>query len=143
MKRKNNSKKIAILVIATVLMSGCSREVVKFTAPVLDPVVKASASVSAMIPDMDFLTLYKSDVNQGSVLSLDDVKELKKGMTKSEVKRIVGSPSIIDPFHRDEWEYINHSTLHKKEDIKYRMTLTFEGEVLIKIDTSKLKQLSD
>jgi LysM repeat protein len=62
-------------------------------------------------------------------------------MSKSQVTELIGSPSIIDLFHNTQWDYINFSTLHQKEDIRYRLTLIFDGEILTEIDSTGLDKL--
>jgi len=92
---------------------------------------------------MSLPTLYKDDIHQGSVLSRYHVNQLKVGMSKSQVQDLIGSPSVIDPFHNNQWDYINHSTLHEKDDIRYRLTLRFNNEKLSLIDTSGIASLPE
>ncbi|CAC9614714.1 Outer membrane beta-barrel assembly protein BamE [uncultured Gammaproteobacteria bacterium] len=86
-------------------------------------------------------TPYKADVQQGSVLNRFDINQLKIGMSKHQVRDIIGYPSIIDPFHNNQWDYINHSSLGSGEIINYRLTLTFEQEKLININTNGIGSL--
>ncbi|BBB23551.1 small protein A [Isorropodon fossajaponicum endosymbiont JTNG4] len=98
------------------------------------------------MPDMSLLTPYKDDIHQGSVLERFKINQLKLDMSKIQVQDLIGSPSIIDSFHNNQWDYINHSTLHKKDDIHYRLVLTFDDDALIHINTtgiSSLLQLTD
>jgi outer membrane protein assembly factor BamE len=72
--------------------------------------------------------LYKIDIQQGNVIEQDMLNKLKPGMNKDQVKFIMGTPVIIDPFHNERWEYIfsmqkgggvreqRHITLHFDED---------------------------
>lgn len=87
------------------------------------------------------ITPYKADMQQGSVLDEDKIKQLKIGMTKTQVQELIGSPSIIDPFHNTQWDYVNHSTLHQKDNISYRLTLKFDEETLTDINNSAMKSL--
>lgn len=87
---------------------------------------------SISMPEL-FSDTYKQDINQGSVLDKTKVKQLEIGMNKTQVQELIGSPSIIDPFHQNQWDYINHSTLHKKNNIRYRLTLKFKDDNLISI----------
>ena len=63
-------------------------------------------------------------------------------MSQAQVQDLIGSPSIIDPFHNKQWNYINHSTLHEKDDVHYRLILTFDNKKLTEIDTSGISSLS-
>ena len=98
---------------------------------------------SKLVPDLSLPTLYKDDINQGAVLERFKVNQLKVGMSKTQVQELIGSPSVVDPFHNNEWLYINHSILHEKEDIKYQLVLIFDGNTLSKIDTSGLTSLPE
>ncbi|CAC9576891.1 Outer membrane beta-barrel assembly protein BamE [uncultured Gammaproteobacteria bacterium] len=98
------------------------------------------------IPTLSLITPYKADINQGSVLSRLSINQLKIGMSKKQVQEIIGAPSVIDPFHNNQWDYINHSTMGSGEVIRYRLTLKFEGLKLVNINTdgiSSLPKLTD
>ena len=44
-------------------------------------------------------------MQQGNVVTQDSVSKLKKGMTKSEVRQVLGTPLLMDPFHGNRWDY--------------------------------------
>lgn len=94
------------------------------------------------MPDMSLPTLYRGDIHQGSVLERFKINQLKLGMSKAQVQNLIGSPSIIDPFHNNQWDYINHSTLHKKNNIHYRLVLKFNDDVLTHVNTTDIGSLS-
>ena len=50
--------------------------------------------------------LYKLDVQQGNVIEQDMLDRLKPGMDKEQVRYVMGTPVLIDPFHNNRWEYI-------------------------------------
>lgn len=120
-------KKITLIVLLPWLAS-CSISMPKFP------------DVSKIIPT-SIPTLYKKDVNQGSILNRFKINQLKVGMSKTQVQNLIGSPSVIDPFHNHQWDYINYSTLHKKDDIHYRLTLTFKNNTLADINQEGLASL--
>ncbi len=122
-------KKITLLICVLPLLSACS------------PSVPGLPDVSKIITDLTKPVLYKNDVNQGSLLDRFKINQLKAGMSKAQVKSLIGSPSIIDPFHDNQWDYINHSTLHNKDDIHYRLTLTFKGSALVDINQTGIASL--
>jgi outer membrane protein assembly factor BamE len=94
------------------------------------------------MPDISLPTLYRDDIHQGSVLERFKINQLKLGMSKAQVQNLIGSPSIIDPFHNNQWDYINYSTLHKKNDIHYRLVLKFNDDVLTHVNTTGIGSLS-
>ena len=87
---------------------------------------------------MPSINVYKPSIMQGSVLDIEAVEKLQLGMSKSAVMNLIGSPSINDPFHQYQWDYIHHSTLNAEQVIHYRLRLVFDEDVLAEIDKSEL-----
>lgn len=52
------------------------------------------------------LSIYEPDVQQGNVVDQEMIDKLKPGMTRSQVRFVLGTPLIIDPFHPDRWDYV-------------------------------------
>ena len=92
---------------------------------------------------MPSINTYKPTIMQGSVLDIQAINKLQIGMSKSAVMNLIGSPSIIDPFHQYQWDYIHHSTLNGEQVVHYRLRLIFDEEVLAEIDKSELGGLTD
>jgi len=134
-----------ILLVAT-LLTGCSTslpktpelpKMPKFSMPELPKMPKLSLPSWAK-PKLPSIEVYKPSIMQGSVLEMSDVDLLQIGMTKEIVMNLIGSPSIIDPFHQYQWDYINHSSIEGKTKIQYRLRLIFDGNTLVEIDKSGL-----
>ncbi|MBK7564139.1 MAG: outer membrane protein assembly factor BamE [Propionivibrio sp.] len=49
---------------------------------------------------------YKIDVQQGNVLTQDMVSQLKPGLTKDQVRFVLGTPVLMDMFHANRWDYV-------------------------------------
>lgn len=49
---------------------------------------------------------YKIDVQQGNVLNQDMVSQLRPGLTRDQVRYILGTPMLTDMFHADRWDYV-------------------------------------
>jgi len=50
--------------------------------------------------------VYRVDVQQGNLLNDLDIEEVKPGMTRSQVRFLLGTPVVDDPFHTDRWDYV-------------------------------------
>ena len=50
--------------------------------------------------------VYRPDIQQGNLLLIDDVEQVKPGMTRSQVRYLLGTPMVSDPFVPDRWDYI-------------------------------------
>ena len=58
---------------------------------------------------------------------------LKPGMTRNQVKFVMGTPPITDPFRHDRWDYIYTLTQNHREVQHRHIALFFEGDQLAKI----------
>ncbi len=77
---------------------------------------------------------YKIDVQQGNVVTQDMVAKLKPGMTKAQVRYILGTPLITDAFHADRWDYVYRYVKAGKLTEERRMTVIFEKDALSRIE---------
>lgn len=50
--------------------------------------------------------VYRVDVQQGNLLEDNDVEAVQVGMTRSQVRFLLGTPMVEDPFHHARWDYI-------------------------------------
>ena len=53
-----------------------------------------------------FPGVYKIDVQQGNVVTQDMIDQLRPGMTRSQVRFIMGNPLLTDTFHANRWDYL-------------------------------------
>ena len=128
-------KRLTLIVLALTILNGCSNSILKSPETTSFPTFSLPSWLDFSMPSID---LYKPSIMQGSVLEIEDVEKLELGMSKSAVMNLIGSPSINDPFHQYQWDYIHHSTLNGDQVIHYRLRLVFDGDVLAEIDKSEL-----
>ena len=78
--------------------------------------------------------IYTLDIQQGNLFSKNLVDSLKPGMTKRQVTLVMGSPSIVNAFNPNRWDYI--STLRKGNGRMEQkdLTLYFDGDALSRIE---------
>ena len=141
-------KRLTFILLGCLILTGCSNslpkapdlpKLPKFTMPELPKMPKLSLPSWAK-PKMPSIDVYKPTIMQGSVLDFNEVGRLQLGMSKEDVTKLIGFPSIIDPFHKYQWDYINHSIINGKR-IQYRLKLIFSGNSLSEIDISGLDGL--
>ena len=142
-------KRLTFILLGCLILTGCSNslpkvpdlpKLPKFSMPDLPKMPKLSLPSWAK-PKLPSISLYKPTIMQGVVLNMQEVNKLQLGMTKQSVINLIGSPSIIDPFHQYQWDYINHSTISGEIEIRYRLKLIFSGGLLSEIDKSGLEEL--
>lgn len=73
---------------------------------------------------------YKLDVQQGNVVTSKMLLQLRPGMTKSQVRFIMGTPLIQDSFHGNRWDYVYQMRQGGKIIEQRRVILDFEKELL-------------
>ena len=133
-------KRLTLIALAFMILSGCSNPLIKTPETPKFPKFSIPSWLDFSMPSID---TYKPTIMQGSVLEIQAVDKLQIGMSKSAVMKLIGSPSIIDPFHQYQWDYIHHSTLSGEQVKHYRLRLIFDENVLAEIDKSELGGLSD
>ena len=133
-------KRLTLIVLVLTILSGCSNSLLKTPETPEFPKFSMPSWLDFSMPSID---VYKPSIMQGSVLEIQAVDKLQIGMSKSAVMKLIGSPSIIDPFHQYQWDYIHHSTINGEQVTHYRLRLIFDEDVLIEIDKSELGSLSD
>jgi len=76
---------------------------------------------------------YKLDIQQGNVVTSKMLLQLKSGMTKSQVRYIMGTPLIQDSFHDKRWDYYYEMREGGEVVEKRLVILTFKNELLDQI----------
>ncbi len=78
--------------------------------------------------------LYKIDVQQGNVITQEMVEKLKPGMTKSQVRFVLGSALIGDVFHKNRWDYVYRLVQQGVLVEEYKLTVFFEDDKLARTE---------
>ncbi len=73
---------------------------------------------------------YKMDIQQGNVVTSKMLLQLRPGMTKSQVRFIMGTPLIMDSFHDKRWDYFYQLRQQGKVIEKRRVILDFDKDLL-------------
>ncbi len=74
--------------------------------------------------------VYTLEIQQGNMVDKDMVDQLKPNMTKRQVLYIMGSPMLVDFFHKNRWDYLYSKQIDGDEREQKRIALFFENEVL-------------
>jgi outer membrane protein assembly factor BamE len=79
---------------------------------------------------------YRMEIQQGNFVSQEMVAQLKLGMTKDQVRFVLGTPLITDSFHADRWDYVfRRQKSGSKELEQHRLAVFFEDGKLARVDT--------
>lgn len=76
--------------------------------------------------------VHRIDVQQGNYVTEDTVAKLKKGMTKAEVKQLLGTPLLSDVFHANRWDYyFSHRKGRSPSVERKHLTVLFQDEKVV------------
>ena len=79
---------------------------------------------------LGFITPYRIDIVQGNVISKEQAALLKPGLTRLQVRDLLGTPLVVDPFHANRWDYIFTLRRPGTEDQRRSVVVQFEGDVV-------------
>ena len=74
--------------------------------------------------------VYKIDIQQGNAISSEMLMKLKPGMTKAQVRFVLGTPLIRDTFHKERWDYVYVMRVKDIVIEKRHVILNFADELL-------------
>jgi outer membrane protein assembly factor BamE len=66
----------------------------------------ALAAGCGSVPRIPGVTPYRIDIQQGNFVSQEMVSQLKPGMSKEQVRAVLGTPLLTDIFHAERWDYV-------------------------------------
>ena len=84
-------------------------------------------------------TVYKIDVQQGNAVDFENVEMLKVGMTRDQVKFLLGTPLVADIFHPDRWDYVYYLIPGYGERERRHLTLYFNGDSVSEIIKNQIE----
>jgi len=77
---------------------------------------------------------YEVPVQQGNIITQDMLKQLRVGMTRKQVRYVLGTPAVEDPFHADRWDYV-YSVERNHEPMKVdTLTVIFRDDKLAYVE---------
>ncbi len=85
---------------------------------------------------------YQIPVNQGNRIEPTALERLKIGMTRDQVRYLMGAPILQDPFDQSSWSYVSRYKIKTGEYEEEMIILRFKGDVLSQI-VGELKKKPD
>jgi outer membrane protein assembly factor BamE len=79
--------------------------------------------------------VYRINIQQGNFLNQSAVEQVKAGMTRSQVRYLLGTPMVADSFNKERWDYIYYLKKGRTRHVdSRRVTVYFDGEKVARID---------
>src|SRR5688572_10332236 len=111
--------------------SACYRAFPVLPALLLAALLPACKSVD--MPKLPGVTPYRMVIQQGNFISQEMVAQLKPGMTKEQVRFVLGTPLVTDIFHADRWDYVFYRELPNGKKEQRNLSVVFEKERLARV----------
>jgi outer membrane protein assembly factor BamE len=84
------------------------------------------------VPTIPGLSPYRIDIQQGNYLSAEMVAQLKEGMTREQVRFVLGTPLVTDIFHADRWDYVFYRELGNGKKEHRHLSVFFKDDKLVR-----------
>jgi outer membrane protein assembly factor BamE len=86
------------------------------------------------VPRIPGVTPYRMEIQQGNFVSQEMVALLKPGMTKEQVRFVLGTPLVTDIFHPDRWDYVYWREATNGSREQRKLTVVFDNGQLARLD---------
>jgi len=88
---------------------------------------------SVEVPKVPGVTPYRMVIQQGNFISQEMVSQLKPGMTKEQVRFVLGTPLVTDIFHADRWDYVFFRETPDGKREQRNLSVVFENNKLARV----------
>ena len=79
--------------------------------------------------------VYRINIQQGNFLDQKAVDQVKDGMTRSQVRYLLGTPMVADSFNKERWDYIYYLKKGRSRHVdSRRVTVYFDGDKVTNLD---------
>jgi outer membrane protein assembly factor BamE len=79
--------------------------------------------------------VYRPNIQQGNLLEVEDVEKVETGMTRSQVRYLLGTPMLADPFNPQRWDYIFTFRRGRESRIdRSHFVVHFDGDKVSKVE---------
>ncbi len=86
------------------------------------------------MPTLPVLSPYKMDIQQGNIVTQEMVAKLQPGMSRSQVRFVLGTPLVADMFHADRWDYVYRLEKGGRMVEERKLVAVFSGDKLLRIE---------
>jgi outer membrane protein assembly factor BamE len=85
--------------------------------------------------------VYRVPIQQGNFLESKDVDQVAVGMTQAQVRYVLGTPMVVDPFTKDRWDYVYYLKKGQMRSPEQRHFIVyFENGAVSRIERSDARK---
>ena len=78
--------------------------------------------------------VYRANISQGNLIKQEDLDQVEVGMTRNQVRFLLGTPLVNDPFHQQRWDYAYFVRIGRQPaTFKRWVTIVFADDVVAEI----------
>jgi outer membrane protein assembly factor BamE len=122
-KRLLRWRMLALTVLVTLIATGCSTKVDDTQRTMMNSIFRP----------------YVPDIVQGNFISSEQYAKLEVGMSREQVRQILGTPLLASYFHANRWDYVfEFKRLSEKISKERRVTVFFDGDKVTKFNGDAL-----
>lgn len=114
------SARLTLLLVASASLAACGS------------LNSASTNIASIV------TPYKMDIVQGNFVSKEQAAALKPGMSRAQVRDILGTPLLTSIFHADRWDYVFTFKRQGLQPQARKVTVFFKGDTFERIEADPL-----
>src|SRR6202162_6037444 len=91
--------------------------------------------LASMLSVLASACVYRINIQQGNFLDQTAVEQVKAGMTRSQVRYLLGTPMVADSFNKERWDYIYYLKKGRSRHVdSRRVTVYFDGDKVARLD---------
>ena len=114
---------LVLMVMAALIITGCSTKVDETQRTLMNSIFRP----------------YVPDTIQGNFISSEQYAKLEVGMSREQVRQILGTPLLASYFHANRWDYIfEFKRLGEKISKERRVMVFFDGDKVTKFNGDAL-----
>nr|WP_255581751.1 outer membrane protein assembly factor BamE [Cupriavidus sp. AU9028] len=119
----------------------------RLAAPLLTALLAATTLVTAACSTYDStsrkvaeaITPYRINIVQGNFVSREAASQMREGMTREQVRYLLGTPLLTDVFHADRWDYVFSFKRGNTQVVQQRrFTVFFDGDRVARFNGDEL-----
>jgi outer membrane protein assembly factor BamE len=121
MRKPLSPRTASLFGLLTLAMGGCAGER-----------AQDDAYQQSVIDRLPFV--YKMTIQQGNVVTPEQVAQLQPGMNKRQVRFLLGTPLLTDFFNSDRWDYVYTMKQGRKPEERRKLTVFFQDDALVRVE---------
>lgn len=98
---------------------------------------------SRLFKPTQWITPFKPDVIQGNFISREQVEQLRPGMSRTDVRNVLGTPLVASIFHANRWDYVFTIQRQGVPSQVYRYAVFFKGDALERFEGDAMPAEAD